>query len=58
VTLSNGNVVLTWTGGTGPFTVQLKATLNDATWQTATNTPNRTATLPLTNPAAFFRIKQ
>jgi hypothetical protein len=58
VTLGNGNVVLTWTGGTGPFTVQLKATLNDATWQTATNTPSRTATLPMTNPAAFFRIKQ
>ena len=58
VTLSNGNVVLTWTGGTGPFTVQLKASLNDAAWQTATNTPNRTVTLPMTNPAAFFRIKQ
>lgn len=57
-TVSGNNLVLTWTGGTGPFTVQRKTTLNDPTWQTVTTTSNRQATVAISGASGFFRIVQ
>jgi len=57
-TVSGTNLVLTWTGDTGPVTVQKKDTLADTAWQTVTTTSAHTATVPITGTAGFFRINQ
>jgi hypothetical protein len=58
VSASGGNITITWTGGTGPFTVQKKTTLTDASWTTAGTTPDRTITLPASGNTGFFRIAE
>jgi hypothetical protein len=58
VSASGGNITITWTGGTGPFTVQKKTTLTDAQWTTAGTTPDRTITLPASGNTGFFRIAE
>jgi hypothetical protein len=58
VSASGGNITITWTGGTGPFTVQKKTTLTDAQWSTAGTTPNRTITLPASGNTGFFRVAE
>jgi hypothetical protein len=57
-TLDGSTLVLTWTGGTGPFTVQRKNTLSDATWINLPETPtsDRTLSVPVTGDAGFFRV--
>lgn len=55
-TKQNGNLILTWTGGTAPFKVEKKVNLNDSAWTTATTTSERTATVPIEADHAFFRI--
>jgi hypothetical protein len=57
-TVSGNNLVLTWTGGTGPYTVQMKTALSDSTWRTVTTTSSQTATVPLSGASGFFRIQQ
>lgn len=52
----SGNVTLTWTGGTAPFTIQKKANVNDATWQDVTTTSDRTYTTTATGSSGFFRV--
>lgn len=47
---------LTWTGGTGPFTVEKKTNLNDPNWTTVTTTPDRTAEVTADGAQGFFRI--
>jgi len=54
----NGNLVLSWTGGTGPFIVEKKINVTDPTWTTATNTTDHTATVAIEGEHAFFRISQ
>jgi hypothetical protein len=58
VSASGGNITITWTGGTGPFTVQKKTTLTDAQWTTAGTTAARTITLPASGNTGFFRIAE
>jgi hypothetical protein len=57
VSLQDTNLVLTWSGGLGPFQVQMAADLSAPVWQNvgsllATNT----LSLSLSNDAAFYRI--
>ncbi|MBI1841033.1 MAG: hypothetical protein HYR88_09310 [Verrucomicrobia bacterium] len=49
-------VNLTWTGGTGPYTVQHKANLSDAQWDTVTTTAELKATVNVQGATGFFRI--
>ncbi len=47
---------LSWTSGTGPFQVQQKATLGEASWIDVLTTDERTATVPAGGDAGFFRV--
>lgn len=58
VTRSGNNLTLTWTGGTGPFKVQRKNALTDATWTDVTTTSERTASVPIQGTTGFFRITE
>lgn len=51
-----GGVVLTWTAVAGPYTLQKKNSLSDATWVDVLTTPNTTATVPTQGASGFFRI--
>jgi len=46
---------LTWSGGQPPYTVQVRDTLI-APWRDLLTTSATTASIPMTNGAAFFRI--
>jgi len=58
ISRSGGNVTLSWTGGTGPFLVQRKGDLSDATWMNVATTASTSLTIPATDRAAFFRIQE
>jgi hypothetical protein len=51
------SIRLTWTGGSGPFIVQKKATLTDANWTNVLTTPTQTALVPSDGAAGFFRVQ-
>ncbi|MDB6038499.1 MAG: putative Immunoglobulin I-set domain protein [Verrucomicrobiales bacterium] len=51
-----GNVTIAWENGTGPFTVQRKASLTDANWADVTTTSDHSAVVPNQGASAFFRI--
>lgn len=50
------NVTLAWTGGAGPFSVQVATNLAIPAWVGAIETTQRNATLPHSGPSAFFRV--
>ena len=52
---SGSNLVLTWTGGTGPFVVQKKAAITDA-WIDASTTSDRTYSTPASAATGFYRV--
>jgi hypothetical protein len=57
VRLTDGSLVLNWSGGNPPFQVQRKASLADLEWQNAgSTTDDRTFTEPATGSAAFYRV--
>ena len=49
-------VRLTWTGGTGPFTVRRKTNLTDAQWTNVTTTSERFYDAPADGAHGFFTI--
>ncbi len=53
--ISGTGLVLNWTGGTGPFLVQGKLSINDP-WIDLKTTSDRTATMPMAGTAGFFRV--
>ncbi len=53
--LSANGLGLSWSGGQGPYTVQMRDTLA-APWRDLITTGATNTTVPLTNAAAFFRI--
>ena len=53
--VANGEVTISWTGGTPPFLLQAKGDLND-TWTSLITTSNRSVTLPLFGTELFFRV--
>lgn len=55
--LDGGNLVLSWQGGVGPFTVESKNALTDPAWGTVTTTDENTASVAITGGAGFFRIR-
>jgi hypothetical protein len=54
-TVGASGLVLSWTGGTGPFLVQGKLGLTDA-WIDLVTTSQRTVTIPLAGFSGFFRV--
>lgn len=54
--LSGGQVVLTWTGGSGTFQIRRKAALTDATWTTVGTTTERTFTVPAADAVGLYQI--
>lgn len=53
---SGNQLTLSWSGGTGPFTVQRKAALTDAAWTTVATTTESTATVTMEGQTGFFRV--
>ncbi|MBI2926530.1 MAG: hypothetical protein HYY24_12615 [Verrucomicrobia bacterium] len=51
-----GKVNLVWAGGQGPFTVQKKAKLTDASWTDVLTTPDRAASVNLEGDQGFVRV--
>ncbi|HEY3861766.1 MAG TPA: TIGR03118 family protein [Verrucomicrobiae bacterium] len=56
-TVSGGNIILNWSGGAGPYTVQQTLDLsNPAAWSNITTTTNSTLAVTNNSPQDFFRI--
>ena len=53
--VANGEVTISWTGGTPPFLLQAKGDLDD-TWTSLITTSNRSVTVPLFGTELFFRV--
>jgi len=51
-----GGLVLTWAGGSPPYTVQKKIRLSDATWADVLTTNVTTAPVTIQDESGFFRI--
>jgi hypothetical protein len=58
VTRGPTGLTLQWTGGTGPYKVQKKNTLTDASWVDVTTTSQTSHTVALDGQSGFFRISQ
>ena len=56
VKIVDANLVLTWTGGQGPFKVQRRDDIGSGTWADVSTVNERTASVPATGIAGFFRI--
>jgi hypothetical protein len=56
VSVADGQVTLTWTGGTPPFTIQTRNALGSGTWADGPVTNERTVTLPVEGQARFFQV--
>lgn len=56
ISIANGQSVVTWSGGSAPFTVQGRSDLSEATWITLATSNERSATLETTESQQFFRI--
>lgn len=56
-TTSGGDIKLEWTGGTGPYLVQGKLTLNDANWMDLQTVTTTSASIPMAAPGGVFRVQ-
>jgi hypothetical protein len=53
----SGQLLLTWTGGTGPYQVRQATNLDNPVWQNFGRAiTGNSISLPSTNSAAFYRI--
>jgi hypothetical protein len=57
VSAAAGNLTISWSGGNGPFQLQTKASLSDASWQNVGSpVTGHSASAPLTGAMGFFRV--
>ena len=56
VSRDGANLVLSWSGGTGLYKVERKASLDDATWTEVTTTSETTTTVPADGEQGYFRV--
>jgi hypothetical protein len=56
--LSNGHLVLSWTGNTGACVLERTDRLPATAWQPVTTTNGTSATVPVSDAAVFFRVRQ
>ena len=54
--VSDDQISLTWEGGNGPYTIQHKASLEQADWSDLTTTDDTTAIVTLEDGAGFYRV--
>jgi len=57
VVKGNSNLVLNWTGGNGPFTVEKTTSLTSPSWTTVGTPGERTLTVPIDAEAGFYRVR-
>jgi glucose/arabinose dehydrogenase/plastocyanin len=50
------NVIVSWTGGVGPFVVQEKEEIDEDTWSTVAATADRSVSLLIYEEAYYFRV--
>jgi hypothetical protein len=51
-----GSLTLNWSGGVGPYQVQMSTNLSNPNWQNLGSTSNSSLTVTPSNNAAFYRI--
>jgi hypothetical protein len=51
-------VTITWSGGTGPYLLQKKASLADTNWFDVLTTPSLYVTVPKDGPVGFYRVME
>jgi glucose/arabinose dehydrogenase len=51
-----GNIELDWTGGTGPFAIQQKNSINDPLWMDPVVSSGNSQAFPATGNGGFFRV--
>lgn len=56
VMVMDGNLMVHWENGVGPFVVQAKSSLNDHMWQTVAASATTSASVPMTGAAGFLRV--
>ena len=56
VTVAGQAVTITWTGGNGPYLLQMKSSLTDLTWQNVLTTQRQSESVALQGGTAFFRV--
>ncbi len=56
ITATGSVVQLTWSGGTAPYLVQMKTSLNESNWLNIVTTSNTSVTIPKVGDSAFFRV--
>jgi hypothetical protein len=58
ISIQGGQILLSWTGGTAPFQVQMASDLTNLAWiNLGASQTNSSLLLSITNTAAFFRIQ-
>ncbi len=55
---NNTNVAASWSGGLGPFALQRKSELADASWTSVVITNQRAAVVAQNGAAGFFRVEE
>ena len=56
LTAVGANLVVTWSGGIGPFVLQRRTSLTDPSWTAVAEVSERNATLPQSAASGFFRV--
>jgi hypothetical protein len=56
ITAGSTNVIVSWTGGVGPFVVQQKEEIDENTWSTVATTAERSVSLLNSEKAYYFRV--
>ena len=57
ISRSDPNVLLNWSGGSAPFVIERTTALSPPDWQALLTNSQSSATLPRSDPAAFFRVR-
>ncbi len=57
LTTAGQNLVLSWTKGTPPYTVETSPLMPGLTWSALLTTNSQSATLPMTGAGALFRVR-
>ena len=54
---SGQSIALTWTGGSAPYSIERATSLPAVSWTPVITTNSMSATLPMTGPSGFFRVR-
>jgi len=56
ITRNDTNIVVSWTGGVGPFLVEGKGEIYEPAWRTVGASATQSITLPITGESLFLRV--